>query len=113
MPTTILPIAPGMNQTFTCTLPVDDKNITLDFSLTYNSPGGYWFMSITNHDTGELLINSLPLLPADYPAANLLKQYSYLGIGSAAIFSVSGDNSAPTFESLGKDHIVIWSDNVS
>ncbi|MGG3884358.1 phage baseplate plug family protein [Brevibacillus panacihumi] len=112
MATTILPITPGMNQTFTCTLPVDNKNITLNFSLTYNTPGGYWFMSLTDHETGELLIDSLPLLPGEYPSANILRQYAYLGIGSAVIFSINGDNSAPTFDSLGKDHLLIWSDNI-
>lgn len=110
MPETILPIVPGMNQSFTCTLPVDDRNITLDFSITFNTPGQYWFMSIKDHETGDLLVDALPLLQADYPAANLLRQYSYLGIGSATIVSVSGKKE-PTFESLGNDHLVIWSDN--
>lgn len=112
MSATILPIMAGKNQKFTCTLPVDDKNITLDFSLTYNSPGGYWFMSITDHESGVLLIDSLPLLPGDYPSANILKQYSYLGIGSAVIVSADKENSTPTFESLGKDHFIVWNDNV-
>ncbi|WNF07273.1 phage baseplate plug family protein [Brevibacillus borstelensis] len=112
MATVILPIEPSMNQKFTCTLPVDARNITLDFSLIYNSPAGYWFMSITDHETGELLIDSLPLLPGDYPAANLLSQYKYLGIGSAALVSSVGDDSMPTFDSLGKTHQIIWSDNI-
>jgi len=109
--TTLLPIAPGRNQTFTCTLPVDNKNITLNFSLTYNSPGGYWFMSISDHETGEMLIDSLPVLPGEYPSANLLGQYSYLGIGSAVLISASGDNSMPTFDSLGREHLIAWGDN--
>ena len=113
MPSIILPIVPSMNQNFTCTLPVDSKNITLDFSLTYNTPGGYWFMSITDHETGKLLVDSLPLLPGEYPAANLLSQYSYLEIGSAVLVSVTGDGTMPTFESLGRDHFVLWGDNTS
>jgi len=113
MSTVVLPVTPGTNQTFTCTLPVNEKNITLDFSLTYNAPGGYWFMSITDHVTGTLLIDSLPLLPADYPAADLLKQYSYLGIGSAVIVSANGKDTVPTFESLGNEHMIVWSDNIA
>ncbi|MFC8686313.1 phage baseplate plug protein [Brevibacillus porteri] len=113
MSTSILPITPSTNQTFTCTLPVDNKNITLDFSLTYNAPGGYWFMSITDHGSGELLIDALPIVTGDYPSANLLNQYSYLGIGSAILISVTGDNSMPTFESLGKDHLLVWSNNIT
>ncbi|USG65158.1 hypothetical protein NDK47_24045 [Brevibacillus ruminantium] len=111
MANTILPITPRMNQEFTCTLPVDSRNITLDFSLTYNSPAGYWFMSIKDHETGALLIDSLPLLPGEYPAANMLSQFSYLGIGSAVLISVSGDDSMPTFESLGREHLIAWGDN--
>ena len=112
MSSVVLPITPGMNQSFTCTLPVDDKNITLDFTLTYNSPGGYWFMSVADHESGKQLIDALPLLQGEYPAANLLKQYSYLGIGSATIISLSGKDETPTFESLGKEHLVVWSDNI-
>ncbi|MGD8188575.1 phage baseplate plug family protein [Brevibacillus ginsengisoli] len=112
MSSILLPITPEMNQSFTCTLPVDDKNISLEFSLTYNSPGGYWFMSIADHDTGTLLIDALPLLSGEYPSANLLGQYSYLGIGSAVLISKSGDNSMPTFESLGREHLIAWGDNL-
>lgn len=113
MATVILPITPSMNQNLTCTLPVGNKNITLDFSLTYNELGGYWFMSIAEHETGETLIASLPLLPGEYPSANLLAQHDYLNIGVVVLASVNGENSMPTFDSLGKEHIVVWSDNVS
>ena len=113
MATTILPIVPAKNQDFVCTLPVGDRNITLDFSLTYNTPGRYWFMAIADHDTGKRLIDSLPLLPGDYPAANLLAQYDYLNIGSVFLLSATNDNSMPTFDSLGKDHFIVWNDNVS
>ncbi|WP_410720243.1 phage baseplate plug protein [Brevibacillus sp. SIMBA_076] len=107
----ILPIVPSMNQNFVCTLPIGDENITLGFSLTFNEPGGYWFMAISNHSTGELLIDALPLLPGDYPSANLLMQHGYLNIGSAVLVSTTGCNSTPTFDSLGKEHFIVWSDN--
>lgn len=113
MATTVLPIMPATNQTFTCTLPIGSENITLDFSLTYNTPGGYWFMGIADHSTGNSLVDALPLVPGDYPAANLLGPHKYLNIGSVVLMSVTDDNSMPTFDSLGKDHILVWSDNVS
>ena len=112
MANVILPITPGMNQDFTCTLPVGDKNITLGFTLTFNEPGGYWFMSISDHDTGITLISALPLLPGEFPAANLLSQHDYLNIGSVFLLSVTNENSMPTLDSLGKEHIVVWSDNL-
>ncbi|QDX92073.1 hypothetical protein EEL30_06635 [Brevibacillus laterosporus] len=69
-------------------------------------------MSITDHETGKLLVDALPLLPGEYPTANLLESHGYLKIGSAVVVSANGDNSAPTFDSLGKDHLVVWSDDV-
>lgn len=69
-------------------------------------------MSISDHDTGERLIDGLPLLPGDYPGANLLGQYRYLNIGSMALVSATSNDSMPTFDSLGKEHFVVWSDNV-
>ncbi|MCM3141655.1 hypothetical protein [Brevibacillus sp. MER 51] len=111
MATTILPITPATNQTFTCTLPVGNKNITLQFTLIYNAPGGYWSMSVKEHDAGVMLIDALPLLLGEYPAANVLKQHSYLGIGSAVVISLTEDR-AITFESLGKDHLIVWTDNI-
>lgn len=70
-------------------------------------------MSITDHETGNMLIDALPLLPGDYPASNLLEAYGYLGIGSAYLVSVSQDDSIPTLESLGTGHLIVWSDNVT
>ncbi|WPS86460.1 hypothetical protein SMD22_18380 [Brevibacillus halotolerans] len=113
MAAVILPIVPERNQYFTCTLPIGTENITLDFSLTYNTPGKYWFMSITDHETGKLLVDALPLLSGEYPAANLLESHGYLKIGSAVVVSANGDDLTPTFNSLGKDHLIIWSDTVS
>lgn len=70
-------------------------------------------MSITDHETGNMLIDALPLLPGEYPAANLLEAYRYLGIGSAYLVSVSQVDSIPTLESLGTEHLIVWSDNVT
>ncbi|MBG9773571.1 hypothetical protein ABD71_10965 [Brevibacillus laterosporus] len=67
---------------------------------------------ITDHETGKMLVDAIPLLPSEYPAANLLDSHSYLKIGKAVIVSLNGDNSMPTFDSLGKEHLVVWSDDI-
>ncbi|MGG1268008.1 hypothetical protein [Brevibacillus laterosporus] len=59
-----------------------------------------------------MLVDAIPLLPSEYPAANLLDSHSYLKIGKAVIVSLNGDNSMPTFDSLGKEHLVVWSDDI-
>lgn len=119
MPQVVIPITAGTNQTFTCTLPVDSGNVTLTFSFTWNTPGGYWFMSVTDN-TNTLLLDAVPVLTGQYPAANLLRQYQYLGIGSAYLVPVSStlpDN--PDFNTLGTSttstaptFLLIWMDSV-
>lgn len=113
MSSVVIPIASGSNQTVTSTLPVDSNNVTLTFSFTWNNQGGYWFMSITD-STGNLLIDALPIITGDYPAANLLKQYAYLGIGSAYLVPASsGLQDNPDYSDLGTDFVLVWSDNVT
>ncbi len=107
----IVPISSGTNQTVTCTLPVDSGNVTLTFNLTWNSIGGYWFMSITGANN-NLLLDAVPVITGAYPAANLLRQYQYLGIGSAYVVPTANtglpDN--PSFSDLGTDFVLVWSD---
>lgn len=113
MPSAIVPITPETNQRFTITLPVGSGNITLTFQLTWNAIGGYWFLSITDK-SGNLLLDGVPVITGQYPAANVLRQYQYLGIGSAYLIPVSsGLPDGPDFSNLGKDYVLVWSDNVS
>lgn len=111
MPSVIVPLTPSLNQSLTCTLPVDSSNITLSFTFTYNAQGGYWFMSVTDA-SNTLLLDGVPVITGQYPAANILGQYQHLGIGSAYLVPVSSvlaDN--PDFDSLGSDFVLVWSDS--
>lgn len=107
----IVPLTPN-NQTLSCQLSIDGKNQTLILSVTYNTPGGYWFMSISDSN-GVKLLDAIPLLVSDFPAADILGQYTYLGIGSAAIVPTS---SLPTMvlddTNLGTDYVLIWTDTI-
>lgn len=114
----VLPITAGANQTITSTLPVNGGNVTLTFEFTWNAPGGYWFMSITD-DNNNLLLDAVPVITGKYPAANILGPYQYLGIGSA--YLVPADSSLPdnpdfnslgTSTSTGSTFFLIWSDSV-
>lgn len=113
MATKIVPIVAGANQSFNCTLPIDNKNITLGFVFTWNGIGGYWFMSVANVKTKELLLDAVPLVTGDFPAADLLGQYTHLGIGSAAVVPVSSTAAGiPNATNLGSDFVLVWSDTV-
>jgi hypothetical protein len=100
------------NQTLSCQLSIDGTNKTLTLSITYNTPANYWFMSISDSN-GNKLLDSVPLLVSDYPAADILGQYTYLSIGSAAIVPAS---SLPDLTlddtNLGTDFFLVWTDTI-
>lgn len=107
---TLIPLVPSQNQSVTCTLPIDNKNVTLSFQFTYNAEGEYWFMSISDKD-GNLLLSGVPLVTGDYPAANVLEQYSYLNIGSAVVVPASTSLvGVPGFDDWGSNYYLAWSD---
>lgn len=113
-----LPITAGTNQSFSITLPVDGNNVTLLLALTWNDEGGYWWLTVTDA-SGAVLLDGLPVITGQYPAANILRQYQYLGIGSAYLIPNSStlpDN--PTFANLGtsttaglQTFTLVWSDS--
>ncbi|NHN33548.1 hypothetical protein G9U52_27405 [Paenibacillus sp. S3N08] len=110
----MVPLVPGRNQSFTCTLPIDSKNVTLAFTFTYNRIGEYWFMSITDSRSNTLLLDAVPLVTGLFPAEDLLGQYTYLGIGSASIVPVSSLSEAdiPNEWNLGTDYVLVWGDTI-
>jgi hypothetical protein len=109
----IVPLLPNANQSFNCTLPIDSKNMTLGFSFTYNTVGGYWFMSVKDVQTNTMLLDAVPLVTGEYPAADLLGQYEYLGIGSAMIVPTSSlAIDRPDDTSLGTDYVLVWGDTI-
>lgn len=108
----IVPLTP-QNQTISCQLSVDGTNKTLILTITYNTPAGYWFMSISDSN-GTMLLDAIPLLVSDFPAADLLSQYTYLGIGSAAIVPASSLSSISLDDTnLGTDYVLVWGDTIS
>lgn len=114
MATKIVPLQSSPNQNFTCTLPIDAKNITLAFTFTWNGIGEYWFMSITDSRSNTLLLDAVPLVTGLFPATDLLGQYTYLGIGSAAIVPVSSLSAAdiPDETNLGSEYVLMWGDTI-
>lgn len=113
MASQLLPVTSQPNQSFTASLKVDGSNLVLRFNLRYNEMAGYWVKTIADK-SGNALIDSLPLVTGSYPAANLLKQYGHLNIGSAYIVNVSGTSlDYPNGESLGTDHLIVWGDTAA
>jgi hypothetical protein len=84
----MVPLTTAPNQNFTVNLSVDGSPLTLNLTVSFNEMAGYWILSISN-SANDLLIDSVPMLTGGYPAANLLQQQRYLGIGSWFIVNVS------------------------
>ena len=99
------------NQSFQVTVNVNGSLIKLALTLGYNAMAGYWVMSISGL-SGNLLLDSIPLVTGNWPAANLLAQFQYLGIGSVYVLNVSGPLSIdyPDNTDLGSDFQLLWGD---
>jgi hypothetical protein len=107
----IIPLDNKPNQSFQVSLDIDGHSLTLDVTLRYNAMGAYWIMSIANATTGELILDSIPLITGDFPAANILGQFSHLNIGSAYVLNVSNSIlNYPDNQSLGSDFVLCWDD---
>lgn len=110
MASQIIPVSSNPNQTLAVSLSIDNKTVTLQLRLRFNEMAGYWVMAISDRN-GMLLVDSIPMLTADYPAANLLQQHAYLGIGSAYVLNASGVAlDYPDANSLGSDFVLLWDD---
>jgi hypothetical protein len=106
----ILPTDTTPNQTFTAALTIGSSQKTLQFNLRYNEMAGYWVMTIIDPSSGSMLLDSLPLVTGDYPAANLLGQYGYLGLGSLCLINASNTTKIdyPDDSNLGTDFVLVW-----
>lgn len=101
----IVPFEPIPNHRFSCVVPIDNGNTTLEFFIRYNEVATYWTVDIAKD--GETLLSSLPLKPAQ----NILEQFAYLGIGSAYIVPKSEAAAQwPGATDLSANWYVIWSD---
>jgi len=108
-----IPLDVSPNQAFQCTLNVDEANITLYFNIRYNETAKYWQMTISDPVTKEIYLDSVPLLPGNFPSGNLLEQHAHLGIGSAFVLNVTNvAMDHPDDTNLGTDFILVWSDTI-
>lgn len=107
----LIPLTNDPDQSFTITLPIDGKNITFDLRLRYNTEAKFWWLSITDSTTDVILLDSLPLLTGNFPAANILEPYKYMNIGSIVIVpngsTALGD---PNDENLATGYYMLWGD---
>lgn len=105
-----LPINNQPNQSFKCTIPIVDTNITLSFYVYWNRIAEYWQMNITNVITGEMLIEGLALVTGQNPVQNLLRQWAYFNISNLYLFPIVSSG-APDWPAVGdwiSDFAATW-----
>jgi hypothetical protein len=109
-----IPLDNSPDQIFTVKIPIDGKNKALLIRLRYNLIAKYWIMAVSDQNTGALIIDGIPLVTGQYPAADLFRQYAYLGLGSAAVVPTGEflDLDCPDDSdgSLGGDFVLVWGD---
>jgi len=110
----VIPLTTEPNQTFNCTIPINGTNRPLSFQLRYNSIAAYWNLTIIDARTKETMIDAIPLMIGEYPAANLLEQFSYMDIGSAVIVREDDllETNDPDAENLGAEYYLLWGDTL-
>lgn len=109
-----VPVDSSPNQEFDTTLDIDGASLSLHFKFRYNDMAGYWVMTISDPATGEILLDSIPMITGADPYIDLLGQHRYLALGAA--FLHKAGNTAldyPDGSNLGTDFLLIWSDTPS
>ena len=110
----VIPLTTEPNQTFNSTIPIDGKNRRLSFNLRYNAIAEYWNLTVKDGVSGEILIDAIPLQRGQFPAANLLEQYKYMGLGSATIVHQGKlpPDANPNDTNLGTEFFLVWGDTL-
>lgn len=108
----IIPLTNDPDQSLSVTIPIDNKNVTVGLQLRYNTIAKYWVLTVSDANN-NVLIDSIPILEQNFPAADILEPYRYLGLGTAAIVKTSSiTQDAPTDTNLGTEWVLMWGDTV-
>lgn len=109
----IVPLTTQPLQTFEIALSVGGKTVRLNLTIRYNEMANYWILTIQDQ-YGNMILDSIPLITGTWPAANILSQYQYLGIGSCYIINLGNNaNDYPDSNSFGSDFVLVWSDQTT
>lgn len=105
-----IPLDTTPDNEFGVTVEANEENIALMLHVRYNSEGDFWSMDVRDGNSGEMLLAGVPLLTGEYPSADILRQFGYIGIGSAIVVKVSdaAEGDYPGIENLGTDYVLVW-----
>lgn len=100
------------NQLDRVVLDIDGENTVLFIKLRWHRKIQKWMMSIFDEEN-KPKVRNVPLVSSvDYPSANLLRQFDYLGIGVASVLPSINDPTTliPSISNLGanKEWGLVW-----
>ena len=92
------------NQTYSVTIPGENRNITFIVTQSWNAQANYWVMGIYDKTVAPIVLG-IPMLCGH----DLLGQYAYLDIGSLYVENI-GDPSIeePDSENIGQNFELRW-----
>lgn len=109
----VIPLTNAGQQSIKISLAVDGKTLRVQLTIHYSEIAGYWLMDIADSGGNSILVG-IPLITGDWPAANILAQYGYLGIGSAYVINATQTaRDYPDSTNLGSEFLLIWSDTAA
>lgn len=109
-----VPVDSSPNQEFDTTLEIDGTTLSLHLKFRYNDMAGYWVMTISDPATGDVLLDSVPMITGADPYINILGQHRYMALGMAFLYKAGNtDLDYPDDGNLGSDFLLIWSDTPS
>ena len=104
-----VPITNDPNQSFSVSIPLTGRNIVFDLLIRWNTVAEYWAIDIKNNSTNTGVIQGLPLIPANFPADNMLAPFAYLDIGGAYLVRTSEDGGLkPNVTGWANDWALLW-----
>lgn len=107
----IVPLTTSPNQNLIVPLNIDGAVRDQQLYLHYNEIAHYWVLTFIDAN-GVTVLDNIPLITGDFPAANILGQFAYLGLGSVYILNASqvDDPNYPKGSDLGTDFLMVWDD---
>ena len=97
----------------TCEIPLNIDGTIKSYLVTrnFNEVAGYWTLTITDL-SGNLILDSVPLVTGNVPYGGILGQFAYLAIGAAFVLNTGGvaTPDVPDDETLGGPFQLLWQD---
>lgn len=105
-----IPLTSEPNQEFEVTLQINEENKNYKFNVSWNRVGKYWVMTITDQYTGEIILDSVPLVSGGDATSDILLPYYSLSIGACYLINIvdSPSSDSPNEENLGTEFVLVW-----